>query len=171
MNRSAFEILDSVIRLKPGKERPTALLKGPAAEMGDGWYMCVPPCFNDALDLKLTPRLRGKIKTLEWTQGASFSFGVGDTLYDTADAYKVWSVALNSIEVCVQVKAATPAGFTDDGTRRLPGSVTFSIFTPNEDRTKIVERGNHTMSQDDFVRFLVGGSPNDLRRDIEKTDQ
>lgn len=54
---------------------------------------------------------------------------------------------------------------------RFSGSVTFSILTPNKDRSKIVERAEHTMSQDDFVRFLIAGPVEGLKTEIERLRQ
>ena len=169
MTGHALNMLDRLIRQKPTREnRVTELLKDPTAESPEGWFMCVPACFNDALDIKQTQRVQGKKKSIVWTQGSSFAFKAGDTLYDTADAYKVWSEALKSIALCVQVKTASSAGASKRGTRRFPGLVTFSILTPDERRTKITERGEHTMSQDEFVRFLIAGSPDDLKQKPRK---
>jgi hypothetical protein len=130
--------------------------------------MFVPSCFNDALDIKQTDRVVNKKKTLVWTQGSSFHFNTGDTIYDTPDAYKVWSEALKTIGVCVQIKTGSSAGPTEGGSGRFAGSVTFAILTPNKNRTKIVERGEHSMSQDDFVRFLISGPPEELKRKMER---
>ena len=130
--------------------------------------MCVPQFFNDALDIKQTERVKNKKKTLVWTQGSSFSFKIGDTLYDTPNAYRVWSEALKSINLCIQVKTTSSAGSTEGDSGRFPGSVTFTILTPNKDRSKIVERGEHIMTQDDFVRFLISGPPEELKQKIDR---
>ena len=160
MTEQALDILEHVIREKPGREKRTIrLLKDPAAETTDGWHMCVPSYFNDALDIRLTERKVNKKPTLVWTQGASFSFKVGDTLYDTLDAYKSWSDALRTIDLCAQVKMGSNAGPVDSNSGRFDGLVKFSIFTPTQDRSRLVERSEHTMSQDDFVRFLISGLP------------
>ncbi|NCC62220.1 MAG: hypothetical protein EOM12_15070 [Verrucomicrobiae bacterium] len=170
MSAAAISVLDQVIREKPTREnRLTNLLKDPSAETAEGWYMCVPSCFNDALDIKQTERVVNKMKALVWTQGSSFHFNTGDTIYDTPDAYKVWSEALKTIGVCVQIKTGASAGNTEGGTGRFGGSVTFAILTPNKDRTTIVERGEHSMSQDDFVRFLISGPPEELKGKIERS--
>ena len=169
MNTEAISVLDHVIREKPTREnRLTDLLKAPSAETAEGWYMCVPPCFNDALDIKQTDRVVNKKKTLVWTQGSSFNFDIGDTIYNTPDAYKVWSEALKTIGICVQIKAGSSAGPPEGGTGRFAGSVTFTILTPNKGRTTLVERAEHSMSQDDFVRFLISGPPEELKRKIER---
>lgn len=158
MSDAPLSILDHVILEKPTREkRLLDLLKNPSAETTSGWYMCVPSCFNDALDIKMTERVVNKKKTLVWTQGSSFYFKIGDIIYDTPDAYKVWSEALKTTRLCVQVKNGISAGPIGNTTSRFSGSVTFAILTPNKDRSGIVERGEHSMSQDDFVRFLIAG--------------
>jgi hypothetical protein len=169
MAKEALAILDYLIReeLTRGNRLPD-LLKEPPGETAKGWYMCVPPCFNDALDIKQTERIKNKKKTLMWTQGSSFSFKTGDTIYDTPDAYKVWSEALKTIGLCVQVKTGASAVPAEGDTGRFAGSVTFSILTPNNDRSKIVERGDHTMSQDEFVRFLISGPSEELKQKIDR---
>jgi hypothetical protein len=170
MSAAAVSVLDQVIREKPTRDnRLTDLLKDPSAETAEGWYMCVPSCFNDALDIKQTERVvNKKKKTLVWTQGSSFHFNTGDTIYDTPDAYKVWSEALKTIGVSVQVKTGASAGPTEGGIGRFAGSVTFAILTPNKDRSKVVERGEYSMSQDDFVRFLIAGPPEELKKKMER---
>ena len=120
------------------------------------------------MDIKQTDRIENKKKSRVWTQGSSFSFKAGDTLYDTVEAYQVWPKALKTITICVQVKMASSAGPSEGGTGRCSGSVTFTILTPNGDRSKIFERDEHTMSQDEFVRFLIAGPPDDLKQKMEQ---
>lgn len=169
VSKEALGILKRVTDQKSNKEiRLTDLLKDPYAETAEGWFMCVPPFFNDALDLKQTERVKKKEKILVWTQGSSFSFGIGDVLYDTPNANKVWSEAIKSLNLCVQVETASSAGPIEGEARRFAGSVTFRILTPNKDRSKLIERGKHTMSQDDFVRFLIAGPPEELKKEIER---
>ena len=48
------------------------------------------------------------------------------------------------------------------------GSVTFSILIPDKNQSQILDRAEHTMSQDDFVRFLIAGPVGDLKTKIEK---
>ena len=118
--------------------------------------MHVPICFNAALDIILTDRFKNKIKYQAWTQGSLFSFKEGDTLYDTPDAYKPWNEALKNIKVCIKInKAADVIIFENE--KRFPGSVTFTVYIPNENRTKIIERSQHTLTQDQFVEFLITG--------------
>ena len=50
--KEALAIRDYVIREKITREkRPTDLLKEPSSTSA-GWYMCVPSCFNDGLDVR-----------------------------------------------------------------------------------------------------------------------
>ena len=158
MNQEALDILqrlseDASMRQK----RLTQLLKPAEAEYAEGWFMCVPKCFNDSLDIRLTERIVDGHVALVWTQGSAFSFSEGDTLYDTRNAYKVWSEALKSISLGVQVKRAIAAGAASDGSSRSPGSVTFEILKSDKRRSKLVGSGQYTMSQDAFVRFLIAG--------------
>jgi len=171
MTKNAITILDQLIqgRSTNKQKRLTELLKNHAVEHAEGWYMCVPPCFNGALDIKLTERSKDKKKGLEWTQGSSFSFNRGDTLYDTSAAYNVWSEALKSIGLCVQVNAASNAADNSkENNGPSAGSVTFSMLIPNSDRTKLVHIGEHTLTQDDFVRFLIMGLTADMKDILKK---
>lgn len=172
MIQQAITILDDLIREKRSRENRTeSLLKDPSTRSGDGWYMCVPPCFNEALDIRRTERVKNGKKRLVWTQGSWFSFKRGDTVYDTADAYKVWSEALKSINLCVQIKSGYNAGPSERASERFSGSVTFSILTPDKARSKLVERTEHTMSQDDFVRFLIAGPCEELQSKISSFEE
>lgn len=172
MSQQALKLLEHIIREKPTREnRHTDLLRDPSAEFAQGWFMCVPTCFNDALDIKQTERVQNKNKTITWTQGSSFSFKVGDMLYDTPGAYTNWSEALTQIGLGVQVDTASNAGPSEENTGRVSGRVTFSIFTPNEDRTKIVRRAVHTLSQDNFVRFLISGPTEEIKQLLKKPQQ
>jgi len=170
MSKEALDLLENIIREKPSREnRLTDLLKDPSAEFADGWYMCVPTCFNEALDIKQTERVQNKKKTIVWTQGASFSFKAGDMLYDTPGAYKVWSEGLKHIGFCIQIDSASSAGPTEGKNFRFSGNVTFSIFTPNEERNRIIRRGSHTMSQDEFIKFLIVGPSGELKQWLQKS--
>ena len=129
------------------------------------------PAFNEALDIKQTERVEDSKKGPVWTQGSTFSFKEGDTLYDTADAYKVWSEALKDINLCVQINLASSAQPFQGEVGRFSGSVSFSILAPDKDRSKMVECAEHTMSQDDFVRFLIVGPHDDLKNKIRRPQE
>lgn len=86
-----------------------------------GWKMAVRDCFKDSLDIKMTPRI-SKNKTVSvWTQGRAYNFSVGDIIYDTAEAYQVWSAAIKHIKLNVQVQSARPAGLVDYETLEVKG--------------------------------------------------
>lgn len=167
MKHPSLELLARVVRSKLTREkRLTKLMRDPAEPYSHGWYMCVPQCFNDALDIRLTGRIVSKKKVHIWTQGSWFSFKAGDTIYDTEKAYQPWIEALQAIRLCVQVRAASDVSAKEDGSGRFAGQVTFALSTPDPRRTKIEERFQHTMSQDHFIRFLIGGPSGHLKKQI-----
>lgn len=167
MRQRTLRLLDRITSDPSARQgRPTELLKGPHAEVAEGWYMCVGPCFNAELDIRRTERVEAGKRRRVWTQGALFGFQAGDTIYDTIDARKIWSEALKTIRLCVQVRSALPVGLRRDGTGRFAGFVRVCILTPDGDRSRLVERGEYSMSQDDFVRLLISGLPDSLKREI-----
>jgi hypothetical protein len=143
---------------KSRQRRLTDLLRSPT-ESDSAWFMCVPPCFNAALDILQTLRIVGHRQTLTWTQGSNFSFAAGDSIYDTPIAYKdQWSDALQHIRYCIQVTRATAVTPAEHSTPRHPGSVTFDLLTPNSARTGLMTTATHTVTQDDLVQLLITGS-------------
>jgi hypothetical protein len=145
------------------------LIKPPEDNETLNWHMCVPACFNNALDIKQTQRIKDGKETTVWTQGSAFSFKTGDTIYDTPKAYLEWEKALKHISICVSVEEATDAipakknAEQHEMIPRYPGSVRFSILTPNEQHTAIVKRSNFLLTQDEFVLFLIKGSDGELK--------
>ena len=135
--------------------------------------MCVPTCFNNALDIKQTPRMKDGKETLVWTQGSEFSFKTGDTIYDTPKAYIEWPDALKHISLCVSVEDATdaiPAKKNPEQNEMIPrysGSVRFSILTPNEQQTALIKRGSFQVTQDEFILFLIEGLDGALKSRIQ----
>jgi hypothetical protein len=167
----SLAVLDELILAKENRNKRTArLLKDPGIESTPDWYICVPSFFHNALDIQLAERVKTvtieepgqevkKVKKIEqvWMQGSSFNFEEGSTLYDTIDGYLEWSEAIQKINVCIQVvRSAGVIPETADQARD-PGSVTFKIFIPDGNRTILTLRGEHTMSHDDFIRFLIIG--------------
>ena len=163
MREKTLKLLDRIIELKKRDTRPTDLLRDPEAEYAEGWHMCVPKCFNDALDIRRTERVTKGKKKLEWTQGSTFLFKPGNILYDTPKAYEPWSEALKHIKRCIQVKDASEAIPGEKGTKekpgapRNPGLVKFDILVPDESRSKLIKTEEEELTQDDFVRFLITG--------------
>lgn len=167
MRQTSLEILERLLEV-PAKrdERLTDLMRLPDSAVNAGWFMHVPRCFNDALDIKQTTRMLGNEPVSVWTQGPGFSFKPGDTIYDTARGYDEWSEALRHINVAVQVSGATDAtswqfvaGELEARLEptRTSGMVAFRIFRPSADRTRLVQSSSHVLTQDAFVRLLITG--------------
>jgi hypothetical protein len=128
----------------------------------ESWAFCVPPGFNESLDIRFTERTNKGKKTKVWTQGGLFYFKAGDTIFDTPLAYGEWGVALQHIEKCIKVEFGVSSGQMEPDMPRSSGSVEFKLLKPNENRTAL-EESNETlkMSQDDFVYYLITGSMRD----------
>ena len=167
MNNNATDILNRLLTPNGKEKRLTELMKDPQKEHTNEWYMNLPICFNEALDIKRTERKINKIKQLVWTQGSRFSFDIGDTIYDTSYAYiGEWLEALKHIKLCVQVNEAINATPADKTHERMSGMVNFDIFIPNKQKLKLIKIGKHTLTQDEFVRFLISGPEKDLKEAI-----
>lgn len=160
------EALSTLTKLVTGgktrEHRLTTLMRTPE-DANDDWFMHLPVCFNNALDIRRTIRV-GADKPI-WTQGANFSFAAGDTFYDTQQAYDRWADALQHIHYCFHVSQATAVSPPTTATGRQPGSVTFTVSTPNEPRTALSHLRTSTVTQDEFVRLLITGFPADLSLD------
>ncbi len=151
-------LLESLTQGEGILRRTTDLLKAPDADSPNQWHMCVPSCFNAALDIRYSERKKNKKPYWVWTQGADFSFAAGDIIYDTPDGYKVWSEALKSIKRCVQISEAKPAGGAEEGDR-YSGLVKAKVFRPNEKRSALCLEQELQMTQYDFVSYLIFGRP------------
>lgn len=170
MNQHKLDLLKQLIRDRSNREkRILELLADPEKEFTEGWYICVPSCFYSALDIVKTERIQKGQKKSIWTQGSFFSFKEGDLLYDTPEAYRIWSEALQHINLCIQVKDATPVTFSDQSGEKSSGSITLTVFKPNHDRRKIIEVGDITLTQDDFVKLLISGPTDVQERSIIDT--
>lgn len=168
MRERSLRLLNKLIRKGHSRERrETELLRDPECRESGDWFLCVPACFNRALDIVQTLRGPKKNKRLVWTQGAWFSFSAGDSLFDTVDGYIAWPEALRMIGVYVQVDAAIPVSMAEGSSARNPGMVAFSVFAPSADKTKIEKRFQHSFSQDDFVRFIIAGPSGELEKKFE----
>ncbi len=130
-------------------------------EVAAGWFFCLRPCFCAAIDIKQTPRkINGKIEMI-WTQGSWFHFKKGDTLYDSPNAYLPWN--LNNFRLCIDVTSGTPSrpANSKQRTERNPDSVIFNVLVPDATKTKLIKHTVKAMTQDDFVRMLILGPPDD----------
>lgn len=181
MNTHSLVLLDKVLKLSGESAEMTArskrlseLLKEPDDEQTSSWFMCVPSCFNSALDILQTPRKEGGKECLVWTQGSAFSFKVGDILYDTSKAYSTWSEALKHMAFCVRVEQASDAtppkkGKTQqESIQRISGFIRCSILIPDKHRITVKEAGEFQMTQDEFVRFLIRGAEGSLKNKFPK---
>ena len=145
-------------------KRVTELLREPEENITQ-WYMCIPKCFNDALDIKKTTRVENKQEQLTWTQGILFSFKVGDIIYDAPEGYTLpWSEALQKIKTVIQITQI--AGATQSNQMASKSEVVFDILIPNNTKTGLEIKEQHRITPDNFVRFLIIG-PDALK---DKTD-
>lgn len=129
----------------------------PSSGECEGWAFHVPRCFNSALDISYDTN--GKIPS--WKQGTSFSFSADDVITDVnIEGIELWSDCLKVIKRHLQIKTAASAGLGEDGENgfRYEGSVTFELAVPDEERKTLVSRGEITMTQDGFIRYLISGS-------------
>ena len=168
MNKSSLNVLEILLEDKGKKgKRLTDLLREPEEEYTQDWYMCVPKCFNDALDIKQTTRIERvqgqKQEKLVWTQGPAFSFKVGDTIYDTPSAYSLpWSTALQHMAVTVQVKQVIDKIESTESS----SNIVFEIFAPDVTNTRLNKIGEYTLSQHMFAKFLISGPERELKNII-----
>lgn len=165
MGQRALQVFDGLTAQTRSGNRSRELLKDPTVSHDPEWHMAVPSCFNDALDIKLNCGTENK----GWTQSGCFSFKAADILYDCKEAYsEPWSDAMHHIGFSLQIVSASPAG-QGDGSGRFSGSVTFTFFTPDADRSRLLPRGRHAMTQDAFVRFLIAGPDEEFNSKILKS--
>lgn len=163
--KNSLSILESILANRSSKAtRLTELLKNPEEDYSQDWYMCVPKCFNDALDIKKTTRILHKQEELVWTQGATFSFKVGDILYDTVLAYQLpWHQAIHHIRLAIQITTIKSAITTDYIDVESAGGVVFQLLTTDDSKMRLEKIDEYTLSQLDFVRFLIKGPEGKLK--------
>lgn len=169
-----IELLNKLITQKLSKKtgeyirekRFTQLLKKPERTFidDDKWFIYVPSCFNDCLDIAKTDRVETDQETNEkqvkkiWTQGSRFDFHRGCILYDTPKGYQKWPYAINEIKYCISIHSgeiAKPAMVKEE---RKPGKVIFSIFSPYPMSKNLETIGEFTLTQDEFIKFLIIGN-------------
>ncbi len=114
--------------------------------------MCLPPFFNDALDIKRTV-LNNK---LVWTQGGAFSFKNGDVIYDTIDGYLCANEAIKKVKLCIQITAAKGSMPASNDGERDRGNVAFTVYVPNREKSGFIVHSYESITHDDFVRLLIG---------------
>ena len=114
----------------------------------DFWSFYLPLSFRLALsilDVSRTETIDGKtVKEIRMAQGALWDFCEGDVIYDSRKGYLVWSDALHSIELCLQVRSGLKAGWIQNtryvgakkrrknGPPDLNGKPTFTTISKND---------------------------------------
>ena len=149
------------------EKRYTELLKDPEKSSidCDKWFIYIPPCFNDCLDITKTDRVITDKQTKEkrtkkiWTQGSRFSFHRGCILYNTPLAYQAWAKAVTEIQYCISIHNGENAKPAMGAEERKVGKVEFSVMVSGFMSNKLESKGEFTLTQDEFVKFLVIGNP------------
>ena len=163
MKSESLALLQKLLTSNKSRERRQRQLLRTPEQADVSWFMCVPPPFNAALDILRTEHVddlgvRGTI----WTQGSNFSFSAGDVLYDSSKAYDIWERALSHIRTCFRITAALSVVPPTKTTPRFSGEVSFTVLSPNNLRTALMEVRSCKMTQDEFVRQLITGFQDDL---------
>ena len=97
---------------------------------------------------------------LIWTQATSFDFRAGYSFYDNVVDHCSWGKALPQITCGIFVVDAMPASAAQGkSVARDPGYVTFTLYKKSADGSQLVPGEHHTVTQDDFVRYLISGEP------------
>lgn len=133
-----------------------------------GWHFAVGMCFMNNLDIKLKKPAKGQPQEGILTQGYNFTFEVGQMFYDNPDVYNhIWSEAIQEINHAIQIHSVYPNrrsysftykdGILDGQVAFKYGAVVFDLFRVNNDGDKLLKIGRHSLSADEFVRFLKEG--------------
>jgi len=146
-------------------KRSTELIANFVEGYATDWCFAIKECFKMELNIEFTERKKDKVSYYEWTQGPYFCFSEGQVFYDVKEGYTCWQDALKKVNFACQIKVAksnTPLKYDNGITgktefRVLEGYVQFSLYRPDEARTKLVPYAEHTLSQNDFVTFLKTG--------------
>lgn len=140
--------------------RHTNLIANFVKGYADGWFMAVKECYRNELDIKLTERKKNKQSYFEWTQGPYLSFAEGHLFYDTPKAYGKWGQALKAIKITCQITSTTPT-ILDKNKNLREGTVTFTLYKPDEEHTSLITIKEYKLSQKEFVNFLKTGVLNE----------
>jgi hypothetical protein len=149
---------------KSQKRRKTKWLKDPEdISEGEDWAFIIPNCFNDALDIKKTLRIKNK-KNKEkhkiWTQGSTFFFKTGDIFYNKKEAYTDWPKAISEELCAIQVvsgKSSTPGKNGQNEKNRDKGEVSFTVFRNHKNENILKKEETRFVTQDDFIKILILG--------------
>jgi hypothetical protein len=163
--------LDNVItKIHSKKTRSLALIASFCNGFADGWYFCIPSFFREALDIKQTIRIIEGKKSLEWTQGASFNFSLGDTLYNHSYCYcKDFEECppIGHPHICLSVETAFPSVPLPKGKGRNCGIVNFKILVKGSRNVSWQYAGFESLSQDNFIKYLIEGPQKEWLKKFE----
>jgi hypothetical protein len=172
--QESIDILKRLLKGNKGNKfiRRTELLADFSSGYAKDWYFCISKFFYEALDIKFTKRIKQNKTIKIWTQGSTFKFSVGDMIWNHAYPYceNFISEAIRS-KIGIQVQSSKPClPKTNNRKERSSGAVNFIILTENLNQDskafwKIV--GNYSLSQDDFVKFLITGYCQSLELDLK----
>ena len=140
--------------------RNSKILRPYDADTTESWAFCVPKCFNEALDIKLSENNFNTVPFAIWTQGSCFAFQRADVIYDKPKD-KPWRHR-------IFIESASPAmppefELKDEGKEKRkivkvnPGNVTFRLHVANNDGITFQSKEPISMTQADFVRYLITG--------------
>lgn len=168
----SLERLDKIILIAQKENRYVDLIAnfdstGYAIDSdGQVWYFCVPKFFYDALDIKYTTRIINKVEEQMWTQGSWFNFSEGDKLYNHAYDYCnnfIGKSSIKHLKICLSIESARPSlpriKTKHKQKDRYSGQVNFKIMVKNETKKYWETHGNESLSQDEFIKLLIKGPP------------
>lgn len=174
--RRALDLLDALLREEAQRRRIkndtaflTSSVSGPswearpeewAPDWCEGWHFVLPPCFADALGVRLAERVKQGKRHMLWTQATDFAFRRGYTFCDVPDTGREWGACLKDIQRAITITDASEASSGQGrGVERDPGFVAFTLYAKAADGSRLVPCAHHTFTQDDFVRYLISGEP------------
>jgi hypothetical protein len=107
-----------------------------------------------------------------WTQGAYFNFAEGDVFYNDQYSYCqqfIRNAPVNHPTICAQIESAIPCKQDQNTTERSAGQVNLKIYFI-ETKPEIYHKfmGYKTMTQDEFVYFLISGPTDNWLNDFSK---
>lgn len=117
---------------------------GPSSKFdNEHWYYSVPFAFRDALDIRLSQRIKAGKPTQTWSQGPYISFSEGDVLTSKDGS------------TCLQVIQASPVSWDATKGSANEGLVTYKKFAVADSRYE--EIAVTTCSQIEFLTLLMLG--------------
>ena len=154
-----FTIFDDVINTRRRSEK---IIRSYNVNATPDWAFHVPEYFNDALDIKLVSRTKNFVEYAVWTQGANFSFDVGDMLYRNFDSYQKGTPALQIISASKAhgINSEKLNRGADSEIKMIEENDAFTmteIYYPGQVVYRDFENGGtKTVTQLEFVKMLIG---------------